>query len=337
MQELFHLTRASRALPIWLRYLVTTLLVAFAAAARLTLIGAPYEYSFLLFFPVIIIVGTIFDRGTAIYATLSSALLTYYLMSPAGGVPGPDHLLALAIYVIVGLFTAFVLEALHLAYEEIRVERDELRLLHREREALLDELSHRIRNDLMIAASLLTMQARSMPDQASRAALAAASERIQVLARVHGRLTMHGGSAVVDACEFIGDLCNDLELSLIGTKPMRLIVACESHPVRLQQAILLGLIVNELLTNTVKYAFPDERPGEAEVRFCKDGENYCLSVRDNGVGPGQSGKGSGFGRSLIERLVDTLGGTIHTEDAKPGLRVTVVVSAGKESRAITPH
>src|SRR5687767_13862177 len=213
MRELFRLTLVSQRFPIWARYSMTTLLVALALWAELAWGGDLRGHPFLLFFPAIILSGVLFDRGTAFFATLLSAVLVaYYLLPPqySLGIEQARDVVALAVFISTGVVTALLIEALHLAYVEIAEAHDRLSSTARDRAVLLKELSHRMRNDLAAVASLLSMQARALEDPVGRAALVAASDRIQVLARVHQRLAVEQGAAVLDSRQFIAELCHDL-------------------------------------------------------------------------------------------------------------------------------
>jgi two-component sensor histidine kinase len=143
-----------------------------------------------------------------------------------------------------------------------------------------------------------------------------------VLGRVHDRLTHGDGAAVVDLKTFLGDLCNDLRTSLAGLRPVAVRVELESHVRPMEQAVPLGLILNELLTNALKYAFPGEREGTISVRLERCGDELCLVVADDGVGlastdGGGGGAPAGMGQRLVRSLTQQLGGRVSI-DSRPG-------------------
>lgn len=107
----------------------------------------------------------------------------------------------------------------------------------------------------------------------------------------------------VDTSEFIASLCDDLSAALIGLRPITLVVDAESHLMPQERAVPVGLIMNELLTNALKYAFPDERSGTVKVRFWRDQDSFCLRVHDDGVGMTfkRTPRGSGLGQRLEHR------------------------------------
>jgi two-component sensor histidine kinase len=148
--------------------------------------------------------------------------------------------------------------------------------------------------------------------------LQVAAGRINALARVHRRLTIQNSHAVVDSAEFMTKLCDDLKATLAGLRPITVRLSVESHPIALQRAVALGLIINELLTNALKHAFPNGREGEIVVEFHNVGEAYRLCVRDNGVGLSGREASHGIGRQLVAMLVTQLNGRTDEQDAKPG-------------------
>ena len=158
MERLFLLTARSRGLPVWARYGATTLLVLLCLGLRFWILGPGPGLPFLLFFPAIITAGVIFDRGTGIYATFLSAILAaYYFIEPVRSlqIVRATDLLSLTAFVSIALFTASVLEALHITLKTLAKERAdlaranaELALAAQQRGTLLGESVHRARNDL---------------------------------------------------------------------------------------------------------------------------------------------------------------------------------------------
>lgn len=331
MRHFIRVIDFTRRLPVWVRYVLTTALVMLALFASRGMASETHAYPFVLFFPVIIVCGLLLDRGNGLYATALSALLTsYFFLHPTGnfGIREASDVVAMAIYLATGFGTAVLTESLHVAFVEVVRSKEQLEKVAAEREVLLRELSHRMRNDLATVASLLGMQARSLDNAAGKAALALASDRVHVLARVHERLTMQEGSAVLDTGAFITDLCDHLRQSLVGSRPVKLELVVESHSIGLQRAVSLGLIINELLTNALKYAFPDDRSGRVAVKFTRHQSRLFLIVRDDGVGQGDGSgqrtvRGTGMGRGIVRALTAGLGGTVQITDAKPGVLVEI--------------
>jgi K+-sensing histidine kinase KdpD len=277
MERLFTITASTRAFPAWARYAATTTLVGSALALRLVVFGEGPGYPFLLFFPIVVLAGVLFDRGTGIYAALLSSLLAVWFFVPRRGgleFETATDLLAAAIYLSITLFVAFLMEALHVAFAAVTQSRQRLaadaaaladanrRLASSdaEKETLLREAIHRSRNDLQRLAATLHLQiAAADPTTSAREALGEAAARIQALARVKGRLEQHWhADSVLNSGAFLAGLSEDLREVTIGLRPITLRVQAEAHDIPIGRAIALGLIVNELVVNAAKYAFPDD-------------------------------------------------------------------------------
>jgi two-component sensor histidine kinase len=199
--------------------------------------------------------------------------------------------------------------------------------LPREKDLVLQEASHRFKNELAMLSALLRLQERSVEDETARTALASTADRVQVLARVHERLQRAEKAAVVDMREFIVALCDDLRMALIGLRPILMKVEAETHRLSQERAVAIGLVINELLTNALKYAFPEDRSGTVKVRFMRQEDGFCLMVIDDGIGIPCERKpdGSGLGQRLIRSMVMQLQGSVEftPDSGAAGTIVTV--------------
>lgn len=186
---------------------------------------------------------------------------------------------------------------------------------------LAREIHHRVKNGLQLVASLLSMQGRASKIPEVRNALADAEMRVIAVARVYDHLSETSGAATVDLGAFLSELC----ASLLASAPKHsLTFQCrETLPTASERAIYLGLIVNELVTNAVKHAYPGVG-GDIIVRVQSGrGDRLRLEVIDHGVGlPGEAAPGErvGLGTQLSEMLATVMGGKLLFESAKPGLR-----------------
>ena len=237
------------------------MLVAFLS--RYVLATTMQGYPYLLFIPAVFASSLLFDRGSGFFATGLSALLAFYFFVPPARVfladPAGD-LLALILFVAISGAIAFVTEALRLALEQVAA-------AERGKDLLLREVEHRVRNDLQGITSVLSLEQRKVAAPEAREGLQRAAERVQVLSRVYGRLTRRESRAMVDVRPFLEDLAADLRQVRIDGQPVSLEARIEDATVTLNSAAALGLIANELVTNAVKHAFPDERPGRIELAF----------------------------------------------------------------------
>lgn len=185
---------------------------------------------------------------------------------------------------------------------------------------LMREISHRVKNSLTIVAGLLNMQARLATDPDLRRALSDAQTRVHTIAQVHDRLWRKDDVHTINLAEFLGELCEHFRASA----PEHALL-CEVAPVTVatDQAVPLGLLANELVTNAFKYAYPG---GSGEVRLAVrpvEGGRLRLEICDRGAGlpPNiDAGTSRSLGMKLISGLGRQLGGLIAWEDAKPGTR-----------------
>jgi two-component sensor histidine kinase len=147
-----------------------------------------------------------------------------------------------------------------------QAERDRARAQagERERQLLLVEFGHRVKNDMPRITSNLHLQAAHLGPEAA-AALQQAANQVRVIAAMHDRLAQRDGQVLVDLGEFLRDLGDGLRGSMAVTRPVRLLVEAENHMLSIDRAGSVGLIANELVTNALKHAFPDARPGSVAI------------------------------------------------------------------------
>lgn len=180
------------------------------------------------------------------------------------------------------------------------------------RELLLRELNHRIKNNFQMVAGLLEMQRRTAVEPATAQALEDVIIRVHSLAQAHAALYAPTGDIqTIDFARYVDELCRSLSASLLLTTIVQLRWNCEPVSMPTDRAAALGLVINELVTNAVKHAFPDGRSGVIEVQFGRTTEGWRLTVKDDGVGmPMTSRPSSGIGRRLIEAFARQAGGTV---------------------------
>ncbi|TXM87450.1 GAF domain-containing protein [Methylobacterium sp. WL30] len=179
---------------------------------------------------------------------------------------------------------------------------------------LVREMSHRVKNSLAIVASLLALQARNADDPAVRDALIDARTRVEAIAGVHDQLWRQGDTTPgeIDLAQFLETLTANLQSSAPNHR-----IRCSAEPLRVSadRAIPMGLMVNELVTNAIKYAYPD-RAGEVRVGAACTGAALVLDVSDDGVGlPADFdiGRASGsLGMRVIANLARQLDARIAT-------------------------
>lgn len=167
----------------------------------------------------------------------------------------------------------------------LKAERDELAKSLAEKEVLLQEVHHRVKNHLQVVCSLLRLQAAQFTDPRMAAALLESQHRVDSMALIHEQLYATGDLREVDLGQHAATLASNLTLSY-GVDPARIRCQVAADPVRLgvDAAIPAGLILNELLSNALKHAFPGDRGGTIEVEVARRDEGVMVEVRDDGVG-----------------------------------------------------
>jgi len=194
-----------------------------------------------------------------------------------------------------------------------------------EKKVLLREVHHRVKNNLQIVSTLLSLQKAKASDPGEFRALTESQSRVRSMALVHEKLYQTGNLARVDFGDYVQDLVAQV-FRAYGPDPdrVRFFIDAPDAEFSADRAITCGLIVNELVTNSLKYAFPQDRPGVVGVRLARAG-GWELTVEDDGVGlpAGFDYRATGtLGMMLVDTLVQQLHGTLRL-DAAPGARVTI--------------
>jgi len=301
----------SRPQPIIVRYGITTAIVVVLFLLQVGLYSYSGFIGLFLMMPGIFLAGVMFDRGSGFYASLLSVVLTSWFFL-RDWLFLDSQSIALILFFLVGLGLAAASEALRKALEKSQA-------AERHNELMFRELMHRTRNNLASVSSLLRLQARASTTPETRGALDAAAGRVQVMTDVHEFLRNPGPSGTVDMSDYLEELCRKLGDALRGARPVAVEVSAEHVELSRERAEAIGLIVNELVTNSLKYAFPDGRPGLIAVTLRQDGE-IVLLVEDNGIGCPTEIK-EGLGSRLIQLMAQQLRGEITREAIDPGCRV----------------
>jgi PAS domain S-box-containing protein len=192
-----------------------------------------------------------------------------------------------------------------------------------EREMLVVEVNHRAKNSLAIAASLLAIQARRQPDPAVRALFQEAQDRLSAMARVHDLLIKSETSQRVDLATYVTDVCEALRPLTGNDDRIGLDVSVqEGILIDANTAVPLGIVLTELITNAVKYAFPALRAGMISVRTQVNLQGSAeLIVKDDGIGLSDLREGS-LGLGLVRSLVEQIHGKVAF-GSDGGLTVTI--------------
>ena len=188
----------------------------------------------------------------------------------------------------------------------------------RDREVMLREINHRVKNNLQVIISLLRLQASRSPTPEVRDAFEEACGRVSTITELHVALFDGAQIGSLDFGPYLHDLCARLEAATRGTHPpsdIRIEVDAESGPVDLDRAVPLGLIVNELVSNAIRHGFPDGRRGTVRVGFRRIDGHYRLAVRDDGAGVagGPAALHEGLGMQLVGGFVRRIRGRLSIQ------------------------
>jgi two-component sensor histidine kinase len=177
---------------------------------------------------------------------------------------------------------------------------------------LFDELNHRVKNNLMLVSGILQMKARGTDNDVVRDELLRAVARVEGIAHVHTALYKGARKDAVDFGAYLKELCAGLSRSLIHEERLSLDVEAESIMVGVDDAIPLGMVANELVTNAVKYAYPPPGEGSISVRFCREEGGLLLVVSDQGCGLPATGedRSGGLGMKLVASLIAQVNGCL---------------------------
>ena len=210
------------------------------------------------------------------------------------------------------------------AEAEVHASRDRFAALAAEREMLLREVNHRVGNSLQIIASLLHLQASTAAEDDVKAALTNAMGRVAAVAQVHRRLyTSHDLKSVL-LNQYLDALLEDLRRSAEGNRMSRLTLKAEAIEIDPDRAVAIGIIVNELVMNAVKYAYPDGA-GPIHIVLAAQGTDLELAIADNGVGLNAKTdpRSTGMGQRIVSAMASKLSASVERDPSHSGTRIVL--------------
>jgi two-component sensor histidine kinase len=200
---------------------------------------------------------------------------------------------------------------------------------------LFDEMNHRVKNNLAVVSAILDLQARSSSAEV-RDHLLKAVDRIRTVGDLYTLLYRKDVSDIIDMASYVDELVARLEKSLSDHSRFSLESHCDAISLPMAQAVNLGLIINELVTNAAKHAFPTGDDGKVQIDLLSTSEGVRLGVADNGVGLGGVGgvglgqkagpRSDGLGLRLVHSLAELAGGAVNIAD-HAGVKVEVLIPA----------
>ena len=303
-------------------------ILLYTALSRLTVgDGAPFA----LYFPAMML-ATLFARWPAgvVAAAVGIAYAWGYTFTATAHFHVPDRaaVVTLGFIVIAAIVTIATAEMFRRAVRRATMERDQEIA---DRDLLLQEIDHRMKNNFAIVASILDIQRRRSEGDAADA-LGTALARVESIARAHRHLYRGAGqSDAVHMRGYLGDLCSALSDALLLRGGIALVCSSDEVEVPRDRAVSIGLVVNELVTNAAKHAFGGRAGGTITVGFRQRPGGWTLIVSDDGVGmpatAAPAGLDHGLGSRLIPAFARQAGGSLLTDSGPEGTTVTMDLPA----------
>lgn len=185
----------------------------------------------------------------------------------------------------------------------------------KEKDVLLREIHHRVKNNLQIVSSLLSLQSRYIDDEGSVEIFKDSQSRIKSMALIHEKLYQTGDLTRIDLSEYVDELVSDLFRSYsVNTYLVKFDIKSNNILLDINTAIPCGLIINELVTNSIKHGFPDDLGGNINIEIKCEDKNFVLMVQDNGIGFPENldlEDIKTLGLQLVTSLTKQLDGTIQ--------------------------
>lgn len=198
--------------------------------------------------------------------------------------------------------------------------------LVREKAILLQEIQHRVANSLQIIASVILQSARKVQSEETREYLKDAHNRVMSVASLQQHLAQSGlGEVALRA--YFDQLCESIGASMIRDHDqLQLEVTADDSRVSADVSISLGLVVTELVINSLKHAFPGGRPGKIAVGYKAQGPNWTLTVADDGVGMPKDALSAtaGLGTNIVAALAKQLDAHVQVAESHPGTTVSLI-------------
>ena len=209
-----------------------------------------------------------------------------------------------------------------------------------EKELLLREIHHRVKNNLQTTMSLLNMQSAYISNDAALEAIKSSQRRMHAMSLIHQQLYQSDKVTDIDMLIYIKELVNSLKESFTGMNNINFNLHVEPVKLDAAEAVPLGLIVNEAVTNVIKHAFPDHKKGQVDIILTQENDSvYILTIKDNGIGISDSFEvysGNSLGMNLMKGLAGQLAGDLSVENDN-GTTLTctfIITKATEEEEAV---
>lgn len=218
------------------------------------------------------------------------------------------------------LLISLLMLFLYLTYAKVRKQRELIKKALGEKDILLREIHHRVKNNLQLVSSLLTLQGQSIEDATALEAIKEGKTRVRSMALIHKNLYSRENLTGIGVKEYVENLCVELFATYrVDKGRIRLEQSIENLEIDVDTLVPMGLILNELITNALKYAFPNGKNGRLQIFLHEHDGVLELRVKDDGVGYDPSNvRDNSFGATLINALTEQLEGTLDTKTSSQG-------------------
>jgi two-component sensor histidine kinase len=235
------------------------------------------------------------------------------------------YLLTLMAFIVYGY--SFLLKRQQEKQQKISLENSLL-----EKEIMLKEVHHRVKNNLQIISGLFEKQARQTNDEFAKKLIKEGQDRVFSIALVHQNLYQTDHLSQIDLQPYLQELTQNIISSQKNEQQdIQIKLNIEPTLLNIDTAIPLGLVLNELITNCYKYAFTDRKQGLIDIHFHQKGNDYCLIIKDNGIGMAADfdiKTSKSLGLNLVNGLVRQLNGQLEFKSSEVGTVFTILF--GKE-------
>lgn len=186
------------------------------------------------------------------------------------------------------------------------------------------EVEHRVKNTLQLISSIVLLQGRRADDEAARQALKAVQQRVAAVSVAHRHVSWSDEAELVELAALVREIVGDLAASA-GREGVDIDLDLDSLTIPGGQAAPVALLVNEVVGNALRHAYPGGGAGRIQVTMRRTAAGFDLGVRDDGVGMPVGAAKTGFGLTLVQLMTQQLRGRLVTDAAQPGLRLSVSV------------
>ena len=211
---------------------------------------------------------------------------------------------------------------------QLALEKQQIETSLQEKELLLKEIHHRVKNNMQVISSLLNLQSKGVQDPVALKVMRDGRDRVRSMALIHQTLYQNNDFSNVATADYFHKLAENL-FHTYNIDQQRVQLVSQIQPLKFNVDIMiaLGLILNELISNTLKYAFPNEQSGEVRISLSADADQVELKVEDNGIGfptnfAPDTSRSIGF--SLIHAFTQKLGGSLQLNNAEGGAKASLI-------------